>query len=167
MLHNVADMSIAAIEELKRNVDAVALRQAIGMLDRARSIHIVGYRPASWIAAYLFYGLTQLGCRCFRVESPADAAQRHVSALDREDLVVAICLSDDDASAVRVAAAAQARGVPVLAFANSADHPLAVASSLFIPLPEFPERRFQPWAPRMTFVQALLAALEAYRAERG
>ncbi|MYE02168.1 MAG: SIS domain-containing protein [Alphaproteobacteria bacterium] len=166
MLREVADRSILGIEDLKRNVDAGALHQAIQMLDQARSIHVVGYRPASWVAAYLFYGLTQLGCRCFRIDLPADAAQRHIALLETEDLLVAVCLSDDDDSAVRVASAARKRRIPVLAFAHSADHPLAVASDLFISFPEYPERRLQPWAPHITFAQALLAALEARRAER-
>ena len=166
MMNEVSDSSVRAIEELKRRVDAVALRRAVEILDSASSIHVVGYNQASWIAGYLFFGLTQLGCRSYRVVSPADAARQNVSALGTDDLVVAICLSDDDDSAVRVALAARAREVPVLAFAHSAEHPLARASNLFVAIPASPERRFQPWAAHMVFVQALLAALEARRAER-
>lgn len=166
MLHEVADSSILAIEELQGSVDRAALRRAMEMLDGARSIHVVGYRPAGWLAAYLFYGFTQLGCRCYRIDAPADAAQRNIEVLDAEDLLVAICLSDDDDSALRVASSAQARQIPVLAFAHAADHPLAAVSSLFIPFPAFSGRQFQPWAPRMVFAQALLATFEAYRVER-
>ena len=59
MLNEVSDSSIRAIEELKRRVDADALRRAVEMLDSAGSIHVVGYNQASWIAGYLFFGLTQ------------------------------------------------------------------------------------------------------------
>ena len=166
MLNEVSDSSIRAIEELKRRVDADALRRAVEMLDGAGSIHVVGYNHASWIARYLFFGLTQLGCRCHRIASLADTARQYVSALDADDLVVAICFSGDDDSAVQVASAARAREVPVLAFAHSADHPLAGASSLFVAIPTSPARRFQPSAAHMVFAQALLAAVEARRAER-
>ena len=164
MLNEIADSSILAIEELKRNVDAAALHRAVEMLDGARSIHVVGYRPASWVAAGLFDGLTQLGCRCHRIVSPADSALRTVSALGADDLLLTICFSDDDDSAVRVAAAAQARKVPVLAIAHRIDHPLAGVSSLFMAIPASPESKFEPWAARMMFAQALILALEKRRA---
>ena len=166
MLNEVSDSSIRAIEELKRRVDADALRRAVEMLDSAGSIHVVGYNQASWIARYLFFCLTQLGCRCCRIASPADAARQNVSALGTDDLVVAMCLSGDDDSAVQVASAARAREVPVLAFAHSAEHPLAGVSSHFVAIPTSPARRFQPSAAHMVFAQALLAAVEARRAER-
>lgn len=166
MLNEVADSSIRAIEDFMMNVDAAALDRAVKMLADANSIHVVGYRQASWIAACLFDGLVQLGCRCHRIEEPADVAQRIVSALGADDLLVAVCLSDDDASAVRVAKAAQAGEVPVLAFVHRADHPLAGASNLFMAMPASPESRFEPRAAHMMFAQALLLALEKRRAAR-
>ncbi len=166
MLNEVADSSILAIEDFKRNVDAAALDRAVKMLADANSIHIVGYRQASWIAACLFDGLVQLGCRCHRIESPANVARRVVSALGASDLLLAVCLSDDDDSAVRVATGAQAKEIPVLAFAHRADNPLAGASNLFMAMPASPESRFEPWGAHMTFAQALLLALEKRRAGR-
>lgn len=166
MLNEVADSSIHAIEDLKKNIDAAAFARAVEMLDDAGSIHVVGYRSASWIAAYLFYGLTELGYRCYRIDPPANAARRNISLLGADDLLLAVCLSNDDDSAVRVAEAAREREVPVLAFAHSAEHPLAAASDHFIAVPVSPERRYQPWAVRMVFTQALLAALEARRARQ-
>jgi len=166
MLNEVADSSILAIENFKRNVDAVALGRAVKMLADANSIHIVGYRQASWIAVCLFDGLVQLGCRCHRIEEPADVAQRVVSALGADDLLLAVCLSGDDDSAVRVAKAAQAGQVPVLAFAHKADHPLAGASNLFMAMPASPESRFEPRAAHMMFAQVLILALEKRRAGR-
>ncbi len=166
MLNEVADATIIAIEDLKENVDAAVLRRAAEMLDSANTIHVAGYRQASWIAAYLFYDLTRLGCRCYRLDSPDGAAQRNVSVLGAGDLLLAVCFSDDDDSAVRVAAAARAREVPVLAFAHSTEHPLAGVSNLFIAMPASPARRFQPWAARMMFAQAFVFALEKRRAGR-
>ncbi len=166
MLNEVADASILAIEDLKKKIDAPALARAVDMLDSADSIHVAGYGQASWIAGYLFYDLTRLGCRCYRLDSPAGTARQIVSALGADDLVVAVCLSDDDDSAVRVAAAARAREVPVLAFAHSIEHPLSRVSSLFIAMPASPGLRPQPWAVRMVFAQALLATLEARRTGR-
>ena len=166
MLNDVADSSILAIEDLKKNIDAAAFARAVEMLDSAGSIHVVGYRSASWVATYLFYGLTELGCRCYRIASPANAAPPNISFLGADDLLLAVCLSNDDDSAVRVAKAAREREVPVLAFAHSAEHPLAAASDHFIAVPVSPERRYQPWAVRMVFAQTLLAALEARRARQ-
>lgn len=166
MLNEVADASILAIENLKENVDAAALRRAVEMLDGADTIHVVGCEQDSWIASYLFYELTRLDCRCYRLNSPGDTARLNVSPLGAGDLVVAVCLSDDDDSAVRVAAAARAREVPVLAFAHSIEHPLSSVSSCFIAMPASPGLRLQPWAVRMVFAQALLAMLEARRSAR-
>ncbi len=166
MLNEVADSSILAIEDFKRNVDAAAMDRAVKMLADANSIHVVGYRQASWIAACLFDGLVQLGCRCHRIDSPASVARRAVSALGASDLLLAVCLSDDDDSAVRVAAAAQAKEIPVLALAHRGDHLLAGASDLFMAMPASPESRFEPWGARMMFAQALLLALEKRQAGR-
>ena len=178
MLNEVADATIIAIEDLKENVDAAVLRRAAEMLDSANTIHVAGYRQASWIAAYLFYDLTRLGCRCYRLDSPDGAAQRNVSVLGAGDLLLAVCFSDDDDSAVRVAAAASA---------HSTEHPLAGVSrrarfryspSRIRPSTPWPvsqtsssrcrppARRFQPWAARMMFAQALVFALEKRRAGR-
>lgn len=164
MLNKVANSSILAIEDLKKNIDAAAFARAVEMLDGAGSIHVVGCRSASWVAAYLFYGLTELGCRCYRIDSPGNAARRNISFLGTNDLLLAVCFSNDDDSAVGAAEAARKREVPVLAFAHSPEHPLAVASDHFIAVPVSPERRYQPWAVRMVFAQALLGALEALRA---
>lgn len=166
MLNEVADSSILAIEDFKKNVDAAALDRAVRMLADASSIHVVGYRQASWVAACLFDGLTQLGCRCHRIEAPASVAARIASALGANDLLLALCLSDDDDSAVRVATAARAREVPVLGFAHRADHLLAGASNLFMAMPASPESRLEPWGAHMMFAQVLLVALEKRRAER-
>ena len=166
MLNRVADASILAIEDLKGNIDAAALDRAIGMAQRAGFIHIVGYGPASWIAAYLLHGLTRLEYRCRRIESPAEAALRTFSSLGSDDLLLAVSFSDDDDSAARLAAAARARGMRVVAFGHSIGHPLAAASDLFIALPVSRDSRFEPWAARIAVVQAMLLALEKRRAER-
>ena len=164
MLNRVADASILAIEDLKRKIDAADLDRAVRMMQRANVIHIVGYGPASWIAAYLSYGLNQLECRCRRIDSQPGMALKKISSLGSNDLLLAVCLSDDDDSAARIAAAARMRGIRAIAFAHSISHPLAAASDLFMAMPVSRDSRFQPWAARLAFAQVVLLALEKRQA---
>jgi len=158
ILSTLAETSSAAIGQLGRDIDPAKLREAVGMLRRARTIHVLGQSQAFPVAACLAFGLLELGRRCHLLDSAAGMAPRHIASLTRNDLLVAINLADYSDAALEAVPEAYERQVPVLAISTSQTNPLARNSTLSLMVRD-PALRFEPLAPYIVLVQTLVVAL--------
>ncbi len=159
MLNTFADSSILAINQMRHELAADKLRQAVNMLERARFIHVLGQRQAFPVAACLTQGLTKLGCRCQLLDTMAGMLPQQVASLGELDLLVVIGLSDYSRAQLETVPEAHRRGVPVLAISNSPSDPLARNSSLNLMVRDPQIHRVEPLAPYVVLAQTLLVAL--------
>ena len=159
ILNALSDASVLAIDQLKHDLDANNLRQAVQMLEKARFICVLGQRQAFPIAACLSLGLLKLGRRCQLLDSGAGMLPHHIANLTPDDLLVAVGLSDFSRTVLETVPEARERGVPVLAISNSLTNPLARHSSLNLVVRDPEVHRFEPLAPYIVLAQTLVIAL--------
>ena len=159
ILSTLSDASVLAINQLKRDLEADKLRQAVRMLESARFIHVLGQRQAFPVAACLSLGLLKLGRRCQLLDSSAGMLPQRIANLTPDDLLVVIGLSDFSRTVLETVPEAHQRGVPVLAISNSLTDPLARNSGLNLLVRDPEVHYFEPLAPYIVLAQTLLAAL--------
>ncbi len=159
ILGTLAETSTVAIHQLGRDLDPAKLREAVGMLRRAQTIHVLGQSQAFPVASCLAFGLLELGRRCHLLDSAAGMAPRHIASLTRNDLLVAINLADYSDAALEAVPEAYERQVPVLAISTSQTNPLARNSTLSLMVRDPEVLRFEPLAPYIVLAQTLVVAL--------
>jgi len=104
---------------LRGTADAAALRQAGGVLRRARRILVVGARGAAPLAFHLWFALDKLGLDVARSLAADTEATDRLSRLDRRDAVVVIGFPRYLRAKVRLLDLAGARGVTRIVVTDS------------------------------------------------
>ena len=159
ILNSLSDASVLAINQLKHDLEADKLLQAVRMLEQARYIHVLGQRQAFPVAACLSLGLLKLGRSCQLLDFTAGMLPNHIANLTPDDLLVVIGLSDFSRAVLETVPEAHQRGVPVLAISNSQTDPLARNSSLNLMVRDPEVHHFEPLAPYIVLAQTLVIAL--------
>ena len=166
ILNGFADASVLALQHLKADIDSDALRQAVRMMDEAKTIYVIGQRRAFPVAAYLAYGMIRLEYRCHLLDSVGGMLPQQVATIGLDDLVVAVSFAEYAQQVVDVVSDAHIRKVPVLAITDSMASPLARNSSLYFEVRDAEVHRFRPLAAPIVLAQSLIIALGYYRDAR-
>ena len=167
VLNALSDASVLAVNQLKYDLQAADLRQAVQMLEQARSIHVLGQRQAFPVAACLSIGLLKLGCRCHLLDTAAGMLPHQIASLTPEDLLVVVGLADFSRTVLATVPEAREREVPVLSISNSQTNPLARNSSLNLLVRDPKLHHFEPLAPYVVLAQTLVIALARARKAKG
>ena len=163
ILRGFADASAMALDSLKAETDNDKLREAVHMMDSARSIYVIGQRRAFPVAAYLAYGLVRLEYRCHLLDSVGGMLPQQVATIGTDDLLIAVSFAEYAQPVVDVVSDAHIRNVPILAITDSLTSPLARNSSLYFVLRDSKVHRFRPLAAPVVLAQSLVIALGYYR----
>ena len=163
ILHGFADASAVALDHLKADIDANSLREAVCMMDGAKTIYVIGQRRAFPVAAYLSYGLIRLEYRCHLLDSVGGMLPQQVATIGADDLLIAVSFAEYAQPVVDVVADAHIRNVSVLAITDSMASPLARNSSLYFVVRDAEVHRFRPLAAPIVLAQSLIIALGYYR----
>ena len=166
ILNGFADASVLALQHLKADIEGDALRQAVRMMDEAKTIYVIGQRRAFPVAAYLSYGLTRLEYRCHLLDSVGGMLPQQVATIALDDLLIAASFAEYAQQVVDVVSDAHIRKVPVLAITDSMTSPLARNSSLYFEVRDAEVHRFRPLAAPIVLAQSLIIALGYYRDAR-
>lgn len=132
-LVEVAHRDVANIERLLAQVSEELLSTTVAMLSRARHRVILGHGVSAIMAQHLAYVLTQAGLPSIS-GSPAEFATQVVN-LDRRDVVLAFSVHPYSRETYDAAAYARELGVPVVAFSDRLESPLAKVARVTLPIP--------------------------------
>jgi DNA-binding MurR/RpiR family transcriptional regulator len=121
----LCDGAIGSLQGLRESLDATALRQAIALLARARTIHVVGLRRAWPVATYLAYLLSRSQRFVRLLGGMGGMLSDEVRAMHPEDVLVAISFHPFHADTVAAVERARTQGVSILAVTDSALSPFA------------------------------------------
>lgn len=122
-LHEVARLDIANIERTVRGIDEGVLREVIRRLASARARVLIGHGVSRIMSDHLAYLLTLAGVPTVSSNSAEFATQ--VANLGPKDVLVALTFMPYSRETRDAAAYAHKRGVPVVAFTDRLDAPLA------------------------------------------
>lgn len=149
--------NLQLLEEL--NTDSLAL--AVSVLQRARHVHIAGFR-ASHAAAYTLHYLYRL----FRnsvtlLRGDAGLLEMELRALAQNDVLVIIGFAPYSQEGLRVAQAAQERGCRIVAICDSTLAPLARHAEVTLQFPTDTAGFFPSSTGAMVLVEILASQLLA------
>jgi DNA-binding MurR/RpiR family transcriptional regulator len=114
-------------------VDHGTLEAAVGLINQARHRVILGRGVSHVMGLILAFYLTQAGLPCIAA-IPSDFSNQ-VANLEDQDLMVVLSFAPYSRETVDAAVFAKESGVPVLAFSDRADSPLAPYADILIPVP--------------------------------
>ncbi len=158
-LQAFSDASILAIESLKAQIDADALREAVRLLDAARTIHVVG-RGRVWpISLCLVHGLIEIKRAASIVDGLAGTLARQIEMIDGRDALIALGGVDDSPDLADAVVAAHANRVPVIAITYSDVSVSARHSSVYLVVRDADVRPFPPLAAHVVLAQSLILSL--------
>ena len=132
-LLEVARRDVKNIETLVQAVNEDLLQRVVKQVKAARLRLAIGDGVSALMARQLAYLLINTGLPTLE-GNPADFATQ-VGLLDGKDLLIAISITPYTQETLDAAAYARRRGIPVLAFTDHLDSPLARSASLALPIP--------------------------------
>jgi DNA-binding MurR/RpiR family transcriptional regulator len=132
-LLEVARRDVRNIETLVKAVREDLLQKVVNQIKEARIRVVIGDGVSSLMARQLAYLLINTGLPVME-GNPADFATQ-VGLLDSRDLLIAISITPYTQETLDAAAYARKRGIPVLAFTDSLNSPLAKSATLALPIP--------------------------------
>ena len=155
-----------ALHNLRETVSATDVAQAIGLMDTAETLYIMGFRRSFPVASYLAYSLQQVGKRTFFLDGVGGLAAQQIRTIQTNDVLLAISYQPYAEETVAVTEAAKAAGAKVLAISDSLVGPIAKSSALVLQVRDSEVRNFRSLGASLCLAQALVVGL-AFERERG
>ena len=132
-LLEVVRRDLRNLETLVQAVDENLLQRVVKQVRDSRIRLVIGDGVSALMARQLAYLLINTGLPVME-GNPADFATQ-VGLLDAKDLLIAISITPYTQETLDAAAYARKRGIPVLAFTDSLNSPLAKSATLALPIP--------------------------------
>ncbi|WP_151704791.1 MurR/RpiR family transcriptional regulator [Nitrincola alkalilacustris] len=125
----------ANIERLIESLERSSFEQCTKILASANRVRIHGARQFHAYCAFISYGLATLRSDVSLLEQSLQGAAEGLAALDKGDLLVIASCEPYTSSVIRVAEAAKAAGIQVIAITDRSSSPLVAHSdlALFVP----------------------------------
>ncbi|MDQ6638730.1 MAG: MurR/RpiR family transcriptional regulator [Pseudomonadota bacterium] len=152
------------LEITQRQIEA-ALQPACVLLERARTVHVAGFRACLPIALSLLYVYRLFRDSVHLVDGPGGTLEMQQRAFARDDAVVVVSFAPYSREALQVARAAKASGARVLAITDSLASPLSLLAEETLLFSILSPSFFPSIAAGIALVEALLELL-ASRAGR-
>jgi DNA-binding MurR/RpiR family transcriptional regulator len=159
ILDHFVEAGINALKNLREEVSQEKLDQALWLLRKARTIHIVGQRRAFSVAAYLAYGFAQLGRSCHLIDNIGGMFEQQAQEVTKGDALVAISFHPYAAETVKVAdRVAQAR-VPIIAITDDPLSPLSPLAAVAFEVEDGQVKGFRSLTAIMALAVTLVVGL--------
>jgi DNA-binding MurR/RpiR family transcriptional regulator len=135
-----------------------SINDAAAMVNRARSVHITGFRSARAFALYMHY-VGRMVFDHFHLMSPSGSGSpEDLAQLTADDVVIAFGTLPYSTETVRLTDAARQLGIPTIAITDSKQSPLATHASISIAVPIARPGRIYRMAPMTAVIDDILEA---------
>ncbi|MEP3048034.1 MAG: MurR/RpiR family transcriptional regulator [Roseibium sp.] len=123
LLAEFVEVGRASLENLMTNVDPAALQQAVDVLSRAETIHLVGFRRAFPVTSYLGYAFEKMGVPAILHPGIANISMTHL--IRPNDAVIAVTFTPYSEMTLDIAAKGRDIGADIVAITDVVTSPLA------------------------------------------
>lgn len=123
LLAEFIEASRLSLEALAKTADEAALTQAVAVLARAETVHVIGLRRAFPVASYLAYVFEKMSVSAMLHDGVGKLDHRF--ALRSGDALLAITFAPYSEETIALARDARDRGLPVVALTDRLTSPLA------------------------------------------
>jgi DNA-binding MurR/RpiR family transcriptional regulator len=152
-----------SLEALATSVDEAVLSQAVQLLAKAETIHVVGLRRAFPVACYLTYVFEKMSVPAMLHDGVGKLDHRF--ALRPNDALLAITFAPYSEETIALALDAQARGLPVVALTDRLTSPLAKSAMAVLTVSEVDFGAFRSLSATIAMAITLAVAVGSARKE--
>ncbi|KQZ93849.1 RpiR family transcriptional regulator [Mesorhizobium sp. Root157] len=156
-----------SLENLSRSVDEEHLEQAIALLAKADTVHVLARRRSYPVASYIAYALGKLRIRNQLVESAAGLTPEMIGFATERDAAIAISFSPYSPSTVEEARFLSEQGVPIIAITDSSFSPLAQFAKVWFEVAEADFSGFRSLSATMALAMSLAVGVAEKRRSGG
>lgn len=150
-----------SLEALAKSVDETVLTEAVAVLSKADTIHIVGMRRAFPVSSYLAYVFEKMSVPAMLHVGVGKLDHRF--ALRPGDAVLAITFAPYSEETLSLAADAHERGLPVIGLTDRLTSPLARCSDAVLTVPEVDFGAFRSLSATIAMAISLAVAVGSSR----
>lgn len=159
VLSHFVESGVNALGHLLEEISREGLEKAVQLLESAKTIHIVGQRRSFPTAAYLFYGISELGCRCQLIDNIGGMVDQQSQQIARSDVLIAISFPPYGIETLNVVDRTVQRAVPVIAITDSAVSPLHSVAAVSFEVEEATVNGFRSLSATMCLAASLVVRL--------
>jgi DNA-binding MurR/RpiR family transcriptional regulator len=159
--------AIGSLDAVSHAIDEAQLEQAIAILAKAETIHILARRRSYPVACYIAYALAKLEIRNQLIESAAGLDAEMLDFAKPADAAIVISFAPYVPATIAQARALSERGVPVVAITDSAFSPLAQFSKVWFEVAEADFAGFRSLSATMALAMALSVGAAEKRRSAG
>jgi DNA-binding MurR/RpiR family transcriptional regulator len=165
LLSEFVDGNNLALQNLSETVSEEDMRAAVDLIVKAGVVHVIGFRRACPLAAYLAYSLQQLGKHVQFIDGVGGLARPQANTIDKKDLLIAVSFRPYAPETVEVVEIAARKGAKILSISDSRVSPIAQAGTIALQVRDSEVRSFRSLAASMCLAQALAIGF-AFEGER-
>lgn len=166
LLSEFVEGNVLALQNLSETVTEEDMRAAVQLIVRAETVHVVGFRRAFPISAYLAYSLQQLGKHVQFIDGVGGLARPQANTIRKNDLLIAVSFHPYAPETLDVVEIAARKDAPVLAISDSRVSPIAKSATVTLQVRDSEVRSFRSLAASMCLAQAIAIGF-AFEADRG
>lgn len=152
-----------SLENLSRSMNEQHLEQAIALLAKADTVHVLARRRSFPVALYIAYALGKLRIKNQLVESAAGLTPEMIGFANDRDVAIAISFSPYSPSTVEEARILSEQGVPIIAITDSSFSPLAQFAKVWFEVAESDFSGFRSLSATMALAMSLAVGVAEKR----
>lgn len=160
-LRDLVVRDIASLQDMLTHIKPEDLAKAVGLLEKADTIYLIGQLRSAPVVELLRYVLTMLGKPCVLLDPSGGLATHMARAMRKNDVLIAVSFRFYATEVVNVVEEAAAQGHTIIAISDSTLSPLAKSARVLFPVPEHEYTFSRSLAAPMCLAQSLTVALAA------
>ena len=161
LLAEFVDVGRSSLENLMVTVDPKALQQAVDVLARAETIHLVGFRRAFPVTSYLAYAFEKMEVPAILHSGLANMNMDHL--IRPNDAVIAATFAPYTELTLDIAAKARETGADIVAITDVVTSPLARLKAIQLLVAELDVGAFRALSASLCLAIALAVSVGAQR----
>lgn len=161
LLAEFVDVGRSSLENLMNTVDPRALQQAVDVLARAETIHLVGFRRAFPVTSYLAYAFEKMEVPAILHSGLANMNMDHL--IRPNDAVIAATFAPYTELTLDIAAKARGTGADIVAITDVVTSPLARLKAIQLLVAELDVGAFRALSASLCLAITLAVSVGAQR----
>ena len=159
VLRAFSQANVVSLEHLQADAASLPLKEAIGLIQKARIVHVLGLRRSYAVAAYLAYALNRVGQPAVQITGLGGAVAEQASVANAQDLLIAISFPPYAADTLQVCEQLRRNGVKRLAITDAFLSPVAKNADLVLEVNDAKLLGFRSLTSAMCLAQTLAVGL--------
>jgi len=161
LLAEFVEVGRSSLENLLTTVDPTSLQQAVDVLARAETIHLVGFRRAFPVTSYLAYAFEKMDVPAMMHSGIANINMVHL--IRPNDAVIAVTFAPYTEMTIDIASKARTVGADIVAITDVVTSPLARLKAIQLLVAELDVGAFRALSASLSLAIALAVSVGAQR----